>query len=106
MQADHELNIRKINSVIWWMAGVVESLIGLRVLLKIMAANPGNPFANFVYAITDLFLLPFQGLTANPSSEGMVLEVSSVVAMIVYLLIAWMITELIRVLMSRNPNNL
>lgn len=96
--------MRKINQSIWWVIGVAESLIGLRVLLKMMAANPGNPFANFVYAITDLYLWPFHGLTTNPSSDGLVLEVSSVIGMIVYLLLAWALTELLRVIMGRGHN--
>lgn len=100
--SDRQIILRKITRFIWWATGVVEGLIGLRVLLRMMAANPGNPFANFIYAITGLFLWPFQTLVANPSSDGgIVLEISSVIAMMVYLVLAWVLIELLWLLLGR-----
>lgn len=99
--SERQIILRKITRFIWWATGVVEGLIGLRILLRMMAANPGNPFANFIYAITDVFLWPFQTLVANPSSDGVVLEISSVIAMMVYLVLAWIVVELVWLLMSR-----
>jgi hypothetical protein len=51
--------------------------------------------------ITDPFLLPFQGLTATPSAAGMVLEIPTLIAMLVYLLMAWVVVRLIWVLFDR-----
>jgi uncharacterized protein YggT (Ycf19 family) len=92
---------RKINQFIWWTNGLLEGAIGIRVLLKLMAANPGNPFASFMYSLTDIFLWPFQGLVATPSSDGIVLEISSLIAMLVYLLLTVALVELIRLVLSR-----
>ncbi len=99
--SDRQIILRKITRFIWWATGVLEGLIGLRVLLRMMAANPGNPFANFIYAITNVFLWPFQSLTTNPSSDGIVLEVSSVIAMMVYLVFAWILVELLWLVLGR-----
>jgi YggT family protein len=99
--SDRQIILRKITRFVWWATGVVEGLIALRVVLRMMAANPGNPFANFIYAITDLFLWPFQTLVANPSSDGIVLEISSVIAMMVYLIMAWIVVELVWLIMGR-----
>jgi uncharacterized protein YggT (Ycf19 family) len=96
-----QIVLRKITRFIWWATGVLEGLIGLRVVLKLMAANPGNPFANFVYAITNIFLWPFQGLTATPQADGVILEISSVIAMMVYLLLAWVVVELFWLVLGR-----
>ena len=98
---DRQIVLRKITRFIWWATGVLEGLIGLRVVLRMMAANPGNPFASFIYAITDLFLWPFQSLVANPRSDGIVLEISSVIAMMVYLVLAWIVVELLWLLLGR-----
>lgn len=99
--SDRQIVLRKTTRVIWWLTGVLEGFLGLRLVLRMMAANPGNPFASFVYAITNLFLWPFQTLINNPSSEGAVLEVSTVIAMMVYLLLAWLVIEMLWLLMGR-----
>jgi hypothetical protein len=99
--SDRQIILRKITRFVWWATGVLEGLIGLRVLLRMMAANPGNPFASFIYALTDLFLWPFRTLVANPASDGIVLEVSSVIAMMVYLVFAWVVVELLWLLLGR-----
>lgn len=96
-----QIMLRKFTRFIWWGTGVVEGMIGLRVVLRLMAANPNNPFANFVYSFTNVFLWPFAGLTAQPSSGGVVLEISSVIAMIVYLLLAWVFIEFLWLVMGR-----
>jgi hypothetical protein len=79
--------------MIWLFFGILEGLIGLRVFLKLIAANPENPFARFIYAVTDLFLWPFFGLTVTPAAEGIVLEIPSLIAMLVYALIGWLIVR-------------
>ena len=97
-----QIVLRKTTNFVWWFTGIVEGLIGLRVVLRMMAANPGNPFADFVYALSGLFLWPFQTLVNNPSAEGgVVLEVSSIIAMMVYLLLAWVVVELLWLILGR-----
>lgn len=99
--SQRQIVLRKATKLIWWYTGIVEGLLGLRVVLRMMAANPGNPFADFVYTLSSVFLWPFSTLTNNPSSGGVVLEVSSLVAMIVYLLLAWVFVELLWLLLGR-----
>jgi hypothetical protein len=79
----------KATQVIWLLLGILEVLIALRILLKLIAANPNSPIAALIYAITGLFLLPFAGLTPTPSAGGMVLEISSFFAMVIYALVGW-----------------
>lgn len=96
-----QVALRKFTSIIWWFTSVLEAFIGLRVALRVLAANPGNPFVNFVYGVTNPFLWPFQSLAAAPSAGGSVLEISSVIAMVVYLMIAWMLVELLWIVFGR-----
>jgi hypothetical protein len=63
------VTVFRITQLNWLVFGVIEAVIGLRVLFKLVAANPENPFANLVYNITDLFLVPFQGLVADPCCQ-------------------------------------
>ncbi len=86
----------KTGYFLWLMGGLLEAMLGLRFLLKLMAANPSSPFAQFVYEFTNLFLWPFQALTATPStSQGMVLEIPTLFAMLVYGLATWVAVKLV-----------
>jgi uncharacterized protein YggT (Ycf19 family) len=91
----------KATQLVWLLFGILEALIALRFVLKLIAANPDSPIAALIYGFTDLFLLPFKGLTATPAAAGMVLELSSLIALVVYALIGWAIERLIWVLFYR-----
>lgn len=101
--AQQRLAVAKVNRIIWLLFGVLETLIGLRILLKMIGANPNNTFASFLYSVTDVFLWPFSGLITSPASGDMVLEISSIIAMFVYALAAWVIVRLLWVIFYR-PN--
>jgi hypothetical protein len=92
---EQDLNRLRVTQLLWLFFGIIEGLIGLRVLLKLIGANPGNAFASFVYDAAALFLAPFFGLVGSPAAGGMVLEVSSLVAMLVYALLGWVIVRLV-----------
>lgn len=91
----------KVTQLVWLLFGILEALIALRIGLKLIGANPASPVAVFIYGFTDLFLWPFTGLTGTPAAGGMVLEISSVIAMVVYALIAWALERTIWVIFYR-----
>jgi YggT family protein len=91
----------RFSQVIWLLAGLVVGLIGIRFVLKLLAANPDAGFAQFIYSVTGPFMAPFAGLTAEPSAAGVVLELPAIVAMIVYGLLGWLVVRLVWILFSR-----
>lgn len=91
----------KATQLIWLGLGLLEGLIALRIVLKLIGANADSAFAALLYRFTDLFLFPFAGLTGTPVAGNMVLEVSSVIAMIVYALLAWGLERLVWVIFYR-----
>ena len=95
--------LRRITGLIQLAFVILNALIGLRFLLKLMAANPANAFAQLVYLLTDPFLWIFQGITYTPTIGGIQIEFFSLIAIVVYTLIAWIITQLIWLLFSRLP---
>jgi hypothetical protein len=95
------LHAYQITQIIWIAFGFLISSIGFRVLLKLLGANPQNAFTNLVYQFTNLFLWPFNGMFAAPTINGMILEVSSLIAMLVYAFIAWLIARLAWLLLYR-----
>ena len=91
----------KITQLIWLFLGILEALIGLRIGLKLIGANPDSPIVAVIYAFTSVFLFPFEGMTATPTAGGMVLELSSFFAMVIYALIAWAVERTVWLLFYR-----
>jgi uncharacterized protein YggT (Ycf19 family) len=87
--------------LVWLLFGLLEGLLVLRVFLKLIGANAESPFANLVYNVTNLFLMPFAGLTGTPAAGGMVLEISTLIAIVVYALVAWLVERLVWLLFYR-----
>lgn len=90
----------RLSQLVWLVFGAIEGLIGLRVLLKLVAANPENLFTNWVYTATDLLLTPFLGLTRTPTANGIVLDVPALIGMLVYMLLAWALVQLLQVIIG------
>lgn len=77
--------------------GLIELVLGLRILLEILGANSSTPFVNWVYTISGTLLNPFKGIFPSPVLQGrFVLDISAIIALFVYALIAYLISELIR----------
>jgi len=70
-------------------------------MFKLIAVNAANPFAALLYNVTGLFVAPFASLMSAPTAGGMVLEITSIIAMVVYLLIAWGLERVVYVLFYR-----
>ncbi len=78
--------------------GVIEGLLLIRFALKALGANPAAGFASFIYDVTGPLLAPFTGLFGTPSAaNGGVFETTTLVAIVVYALIAWALAALVRV---------
>jgi hypothetical protein len=91
----------KATQIIWLLLGILEALLALRFFLKLIAANPESPIAVLIYGFTGLFLFPFAGLTVTPAAGGMVLEIPTLIAMLVYGLIAWAVERIVWVIFYR-----
>ena len=91
----------KVTQLIWLFLGILEALIALRIGLKLIGANPESPIVALIYGVTFLFLFPFEGMIATPTAGSMVLELSSLFAMLIYALIAWAVERIVWVLFYR-----
>jgi hypothetical protein len=91
----------KATQLVWLMFGILEALIALRIGLKLIGANPESPIVALIYGFTFLFLFPFEGLVASPVFGNMVLELSSMFAMLIYGLIAWAVERVIWLIFYR-----
>lgn len=93
--------LKRITGMIELGTVILNSLIALRFLLKLMAANPANAFAQLVYFLTAPFLALFVGLTETPSFDGIVIEFYDLIAILVYFALGWALIRLLWILFAR-----
>ena len=75
--------------------GIIESFLLIRIILRLFGANAQNMFVNFVYSVSAFFARPFSNIFENIElKKGMILEVNTLIAMIIYALIAWIIISI------------
>jgi uncharacterized protein YggT (Ycf19 family) len=86
---------------VWFLAGLVDVLVGLRFLFKLFGGSTASPFVALLYSLTAPLVAPFRGIFPETGTSGFVFEPSALVAMVVYPLIAWGIVSLIRILSQR-----
>jgi YGGT family protein len=88
----------RASQILYLLLGIVETLIIIRVVLKLLAANSGVGFVRFAYGVSAPLMAPFQGIFPTPVSHNSVLELSSLVAIAVYALVAWGIVRIVFIL--------
>lgn len=85
-----------VRRIVWFIAGVVIALLAIRMVLLLLAANQGNAFVDFIYNLSAVFAAPFYGIFSyQPTYGSSTFEVSSLVAIIIYALIAWGLAKLL-----------
>ena len=94
---------RRATEVIYLVLGTIDGLLLIRLVLKLLAANPLAGFSKFIYGLTDVFLAPFRNLLPIVGGgSGAVLEMSTVIAIVVYALIGWALVRLVAIVFFRN----
>jgi len=84
--------------VIWYIDGALSILLAFRFVLALLGANVGNAFAEFIHGATTPFVAPFLSLFGKTSTYGTShLEVSTLVALAVYALVAWGLVKLVTI---------
>jgi hypothetical protein len=84
----------RLVQAIYLLFGVMEALLAIRLVLRALGANPDAGFAQFVYGLTAPLVAPFAGLFGNPQAGGSALELHTIVALVVYALLAWLLGKL------------
>ena len=80
--------------VVWYILGLVEILLAFRFILKLFGANPAAGFTSFIYGVTYIFAAPFLNVFRITQVAGSVFEWTTLLAMIVYWIIAYGIIKL------------
>lgn len=84
--------------VIWYIFYVIETILLFRFLLKLVGADPSVWFSQLINGLSYPFAEPFLYIVRSPRVEtGGVLEWSTLLAMMVYWVIAWGIIHLLMI---------
>jgi hypothetical protein len=88
----------KLRQAVFLVFAIINGLIAIRFVLRLLGANPDAPFASFVYGATAPFLAPFVGLFGTPVVNGSAVEWFSIVAIVAYMLLGWVLARIIWIL--------
>lgn len=84
----------KGTQITWYLLSLLEALLAFRFVLKLTGANPEAGFTNFVYVLTWPFTSPFLAVFPKTTVQGSIFEWTTLLAMLVYWLIAFAIVRL------------
>ena len=91
-----------LTNLVYFLTGLVGFLLALRVVLKLLAANPDSGFTRFIYGLSGPLVAPFAGIVGEPAaSNGAVFEVPTLLALVVYLIVGWGVARLLALLIDR-----
>jgi hypothetical protein len=95
-----------IARMVYFVLGVLEVIMALRFIFRLLGANQSSSFVLFLYNLSHVFVYPFNGIF-NDQTIGTtsVFEVSTLIAMLVYALIAWGLVALSKVIFAPSLTN-
>lgn len=96
--------IGKIIDFIRWFIVALELFFLLRFVLELIGADPLNPFAQFLYALTGFFLYPFLGIVPNThlgTRGNAFIDWSTLIGMAVYGIVYMILRLFLRTTISR-----
>ncbi len=80
--------------IVWYVLSVIEVLLVFRFLLKLIGANPSAMFTDLIYTLSYPFATPFLYVVRSTQVSGAVFEWTTLLAMLVYWVLAWGIVRL------------
>jgi YGGT family len=93
--------IGKVNDFLQWFVLVLVIALAVRFLFKLIGADPTNIFAGFLYALTDVILIPFNNLVSNPIFHpNQSFEWTTLFGIGLYALIFWLLKSFVRLLVT------
>lgn len=101
-RANQNSTIARIVNIVYFLFGAVLLLLAVRVVFQLIGVNAENAFASLIYGLSAPFVALFASLARNPTLGGAsVLEITTLIAMLVWAIVGWLVGRLIWLVMSR-----
>jgi uncharacterized protein YggT (Ycf19 family) len=83
--------------------GLIQLVIGLRIVLLLFAARESNDIVRFIYNVSEIFVAPFRGILRidEVQSGATALDVGAIVALVGWFVIELIVLALVRVFRPR-----
>jgi uncharacterized protein YggT (Ycf19 family) len=91
----------RISQVVDYVFYLIYGLVGLKFLLGLMGARPGNGFVQFINALTRPLLAPFERIVGTPAVGAHQFRMSYLFALVVYILLHLAINGAFRLVAHR-----
>jgi YggT family protein len=100
--ANQNSSVARIVNITYFLFGVLELLLVVRLILHLVGVNAGNGFANLIDVLSAPFVGLFASLLQNPIlGETAVLEITTLIAMLVWAIVGWIVGRVIWLTLSR-----
>lgn len=94
-------NSQTYEYLVYYLFGALDVLLAFRLILKLAGASTASYFVNFIYSLSRIFVMPFEGIFRKGFTKGIettsVIEPATLIAIIVYAILAVGIVKLIRI---------
>ena len=95
-----------LDTVIYGILSALEIILLLRFVFRLLGANTDNWFIQFLYGFTNPLVWPFHGIFNDPATGSQsVFEFSTLIAMLIYALLAWAVVSLINFILRPKPQD-
>jgi hypothetical protein len=99
--AERQIALYQFHRILWTLLAFLQILLAFRFILRMVGANPNSGFAILIYGVTGVLVGPFIGMLLTPTVAGFPLEITTLIAMLVYALlfggieyVIWLVTDL------------
>ena len=97
-----EARTEKKNQVVWYVIGILNALLILRILFLLLGASSVG-FANLLYGITEPLVALFKGIFPAPQVQGAYFDTAALLAIVIFSLLGWGISSLLNVINRPAP---
>ena len=88
----------RATAVVGFIVGIIDVLIAARFLGKLLGASSQSAFVHAIYQVSGVFVAPFTGIFGDTGNKTNTFETASLVAIVVYAVVAWGLVVLIRIM--------
>lgn len=102
-------NFQTLEYLVYFLFGILEVLLVFRLVFKLLGAGASGAFVGSIYGLTGIFIAPFEGIFRRGFAQGVettsVLEPSTLVAIVVYAVVAWGIVKLVQIFSGKQQTS-
>lgn len=98
----YEFYVSKTNQVIFAVIAIINLLILLRFVFLLFGANRVGIVSSLI-SFTNIFVSPFQGIFPAPTSGEAYFETASILAILIWTVIGFILSTIVKMFSTRTP---